>query len=98
MGLSTITLQSTLNFASTFAELLPLANVGGFTNEPGLTICNDAVSDIICDPNDWVFNRNEMNPLFTCPNKQDYLRSEEHTSELQSPVHLVCRPLRDENM
>src|SRR5690242_12033498 len=73
MGLSTITLQSTLNFASTFAELLPLANVGGFTNEPGLTICNDAVSDIICDPNDWVFNRNEMNPLFSCPNKQDYL-------------------------
>src|SRR5438876_6696602 len=23
------------------------------------------------------------------------VRSEEHTSELQSPVHLVCRPLRE---
>src|SRR5690348_17524044 len=27
------------------------------------------------------------------PNKLDFLRSEEHTSELQSPVHLVCRLL-----
>src|SRR5438876_5242736 len=25
------------------------------------------------------------------------LRSEEHTSELQSPVHLVCRPLLEKN-
>lgn len=73
MTVSTITLQQTLNFASTHADLLPLANVGGFSNEPGLTICNDAVSDIISDPNDWVFNRNEMAPVFTCPNKQDYL-------------------------
>lgn len=73
MPVSTITLQQTLNFASTHAELLPLANVGGFANEPGLTICNDAASDIFTTPNDWVFNRKEMNGLFTCPNKQDCL-------------------------
>ena len=73
MAVSTITLQQTLNFASTHADLLPLANVGGFANEPGLTICNDAVGDIVADPNDWTWNRAEMNPLFTCPNKQDYL-------------------------
>lgn len=70
---STITLQQTLNYASTHADLLPLANVGGYANEPGLTICNDALSDIITDPNDWVFNRTEMAMLFTCWNKQDYL-------------------------
>jgi hypothetical protein len=73
MPSSTITLQNTLNFASTHADLLPLANVGGFTNEPGLTICNDAISDLVTDPNDWTWNRVEMAPLFTCPNKQDQL-------------------------
>ncbi len=73
MSASTITLQQTLNFASTHADLLPLSNVGGFSNEPGLTICNDAISDIIADPNDWTWNRVEMPLLMTCPNKQDYL-------------------------
>src|SRR5690348_17599615 len=29
----------------------------------------------------------------TCPDKKVLIRSEEHTSELQSPVHLVCRLL-----
>src|SRR5438876_5123830 len=32
-------------------------------------------------------------PFFQCPNKGCRIRSEEHTSELQSPVHLVCRLL-----
>ncbi len=73
MSNSTITLQQVINFASTHADLLPLANVGGYTNEPALSICNDAISDLISDPNDWVFNRVEMPSLFTCPNKQDYL-------------------------
>src|SRR5690348_1208965 len=27
------------------------------------------------------------------PNSETFVRSEEHTSELQSPVHLVCRLL-----
>src|SRR5690348_17414260 len=31
--------------------------------------------------------------LFTVPPQKKRLRSEEHTSELQSPVHLVCRLL-----
>lgn len=70
---STITLQTVVNFASTHGDLLPLSGVGGYTNEPALSLCNDALSDLISDPNDWVFNRVEMAPLFTCPNKQDYL-------------------------
>jgi hypothetical protein len=73
MSNTTLTLQQVLNFVSTHADLLPLAGVGGFTNEPGLSICNDALSDLISDPNDWVFNRIEMAPVFTCPNRQDVL-------------------------
>src|ERR1700740_378576 len=73
MSNSTITLQNRLNFASTHGDLLPLAGVGGYTDEPALTLCNDALSDLISDPNDWVFNRVEMAPVYTCANKQDYL-------------------------
>jgi hypothetical protein len=67
------TLQQTVNFASTHADLLPLAGVGGYTDEPALTLCNDVLSDLISDPSDWVFNRVEMQPVFTCSGKQDYL-------------------------
>lgn len=70
---TTITLQSVVNFCSTHADLLPLTNVGGFSNEPALSLCNDTLSDLLADPNDWVCNRVEMASLFTCPNKQDYL-------------------------
>jgi hypothetical protein len=73
MSNSTITLQTTVNFCSTHGDLLPLSGVGGYTNEPALTLCNDALSDLISDPNDWAFNRVEMAPLFTCSKKQDYL-------------------------
>src|ERR1700733_9198161 len=73
MSNCTITLQQTLNFCSTHADLLPLCGVGGYINEPGLSLCNDAMSDLLSDPNDWTFARCEMPPLITCPNRQDYL-------------------------
>jgi hypothetical protein len=73
MANCTRTLQQEVNFASTHADLLPLAGVGGYTDEPALSLCNDALSDLISDPNDWKFNRVEMPILFTCPNKLDQL-------------------------
>lgn len=69
---STITLQSVANFFSTQADLLPLTGIGGYTNEPFLTIANDSLSDLISDPSDWKFNRQVMPFFVTCPNKQDY--------------------------
>src|SRR5687768_18003086 len=33
------------------------------------------------------------NPQNSCPNGHEFCRSEEHTSELQSRLHLVCRLL-----
>lgn len=70
---TTITLQSVVNLASTHADLVPLSGVGGYTNEPALSLCNDAISELLASPNDWKFNRVEMPSLVTCPNKQDYL-------------------------
>jgi hypothetical protein len=69
----TITIQSVVNFCSTHADLLPLSGVGGYTSEPALSLENDALSDLISDPNDWVFNRVEMPAVFTCPNRQTIL-------------------------
>lgn len=77
MPLSTITGTSILNWCSTHAELLPLTGVGGYANEPGISIINDALSEIINDENDWKWNRVELDPtvapLVTSTNKQDYL-------------------------
>jgi len=74
---STITLQQVINLCSTHADLLPLTGVGGYTDEPALSLCNDAVSEIINDANDWKWNSVELgsisNPLITMMNKQDYL-------------------------
>jgi hypothetical protein len=77
IALSTTTGETILNWCSIHAELLPLLGVGGYSQEPGLSICNDALSEIINDTNDWKYNRVELdptqNPLITCTNKQDYL-------------------------
>lgn len=74
---STLTLQSVLNLCSTHADLLPLSGVGGYLNEPALSLCNDAASEIINDEQDWKWNSVELGavvqPLITMMNKQDYL-------------------------
>jgi hypothetical protein len=73
MPLSTVNLQNVINFASTHADLLPLTNVGGYTNEPALSLCNDALGLLITSPNDWKFNSADLPLLVTCPNKLDQM-------------------------
>lgn len=74
---STLTIQSVVNLCSTHADLLPLSGVGGYSNEPALSLANDAISEIINEENDWKWNSVEMGsvsqPLITMMNKQDYL-------------------------
>lgn len=80
---STVTLQQVVNLASTHIELLPIAGVGGYANEPALSLCNDVMETILAStyemPNgevlslDWKWNRAEMNMFVTSPNRQDYL-------------------------
>lgn len=70
---STITMQTVVNLAAVHAELMPLTGVGGFTNEPALSLCNDTLSELISPPLDWKFNRAVMNPHFTSYTRQDYL-------------------------
>jgi hypothetical protein len=70
---STLTLQNVVNLASTHLELLPLSGVGGYTNEPALSLCNDVLQTLLAMPLDWEFNRAEMPMFVTSPNRQDYL-------------------------
>jgi hypothetical protein len=67
------TLQGVVNLASTHADLLPLSGVGGYTDEPALSLCNDALSDLLFSEIDWKFNRVEAPMMVTAQNKQDYL-------------------------
>lgn len=77
MSNNTLTLTSVLNLCSTHADLLPLSGVGGYLNEPAMSLCNDAMSEIINSEEDWKWNSVEMGaatqPLITMQNKQDYL-------------------------
>src|ERR1051326_1594435 len=66
------TLQSVVNLCSTHVDLLPLSGVGGYTNEPALSLCNDALSDLLFSQIDWKFNRIEAPLMVTAFNKQDY--------------------------
>src|SRR5260221_4068535 len=83
-GLSNIKLSTTINYATTHTDLLPLTGVGGIADEPGLSICTEAASEIINDENDWKWNSVELcsplgltqatgQPLIVYQSKQDYL-------------------------
>jgi hypothetical protein len=70
---STITLQKVIDLARTHIELLPIADVNGFTNEPALSLCNDVLQELLSAPFAWKFNRVEMPMLVTASRRQDYL-------------------------
>lgn len=69
----TYTLQNIINYALTKVELLPIAGLGGITNEPALSICNDTIQEILGEPYDWKFNRTEMTPFVLRAGQEDYL-------------------------
>jgi hypothetical protein len=65
-------MQSVINFASTHVELMPITNVGGYTNEPALSLCNDTLQELCSPPFPWKFNRNTQGILTTQAGIQDY--------------------------
>src|SRR5437879_11552747 len=73
-------------------DALPIFTVGSSIDET--TLCNNAVIDpaesenLLISPNPF-----KSTTQITLPSQQKIFRSEEHTSELQSPMYLVCRLL-----
>lgn len=70
---STVSLQTVVNLCATHGELMPLAGVGGYNNEPALSLCNDTLQELLAHPHDWDFNRVEMPFFVTALFQQDYL-------------------------
>lgn len=86
MAKSNNTLQSVVNLAATHADLLPLTGVGGYTNEPALSLCNDTLQELLATEQfPWKSNRVRLDSgsgiagtpygsfIVTQQNKQDYL-------------------------
>jgi hypothetical protein len=90
MSLFNLTLNKIVKFCSTHADLLPLTGVGGIVDEPALSICNDAISDLLTEPNDWKFNSVFMPTLVTAPNRQDYIFAGASAFTLGNPSSGAC--------
>lgn len=69
---STVTIQNVINICSQYTELIPIVGIGGFTNEPALTIANETMSELLGEKFPWRCNRIEMPSMFTMRNRQDY--------------------------
>ena len=80
----TLTVQSVVNLATIHTELMPLAGVGGFANEPALSLANDVLSELLMGggmlfgdkfgPFPWKCNQVEYPTLLvTSYGKNDYL-------------------------
>jgi hypothetical protein len=83
---TTKTLQETVDWARTFTKLVPIVGIGGFSNEPALTICNSVIQEILSPPHKWKFNRAELTSFITIDGTQDYPETVTDMSWLESCV------------
>lgn len=83
---TTKTLQETVDWARTFTKLVPIVGIGGFSNEPALTICNSVIQEILSPPHKWKFNRAELASFITVDGTQDYAETVTDMSWLESCV------------
>jgi hypothetical protein len=70
---NTVTINNVVNFASTHVELMPIASVGGYTNEPALSLANDTLQELCSAPTAWKFNRVTSNIMVTQAGRQEQL-------------------------
>lgn len=70
--LSTITVQNVIDAVRTQNALRKLLGVGGFANEPGLSIANNVLQYLLAKPFAWKFNRKDMPFFVTQPFIQNY--------------------------
>lgn len=69
---STITLQSVVDYARTFAELTPVLAVGGQSQQPALSIAQDVMGKMLGPTMPWKWNRILVPPFYTNAWQQDY--------------------------
>ncbi len=69
---NTVTIQKVLDWSRTFVRSLPLDGVGGFTNEPALSIANNVQQTLMGPPFKWQWNRDDALTAPTVAGTQDY--------------------------
>jgi len=69
---STVTLQTVVDYARTMPELNPVLAVGGFSQQPALTIATDTMIAMLSPSMNWKFNRQTVFPFYTNSWQQDY--------------------------
>lgn len=62
---STRTLLQTVQWAQTMSEMVPIIGVGGFNDEPALTICNNVLQEMGSPPYNWKFNSVDSTGFYT---------------------------------
>jgi hypothetical protein len=87
---STITLQDVALWATTFTKLIPIIGVGGYENEPALSICNNVIQRMLSRPYNWKFNSKVAQPLLTSTtsNLQDYQQNITDLGWLESAIRI----------
>jgi len=71
--ISSITLQSVVDYARSFAECNPILPAGGYSYEPALTFANDVYQKITAQNLNWRWNASYVPPFITNCLQQDYI-------------------------
>jgi hypothetical protein len=69
---STITIQNLIDRVKAFAEIEPIFNVPGYTDQPALTIANDVITAICGVPFPHKWNEAALPVFYTSAYQQDY--------------------------
>lgn len=87
---STITLQDVALWATTFTKLIPIVGVGGYQDEPALSICNNVIQEMLSEPYNWKFNSKVAQPFLTdgTLNTQDYKHNVTDLGWLESAIYV----------
>jgi hypothetical protein len=72
---STLTAQYILDIVGTAKGMKPLTGVGGIVDQPGLSITNQTLQQLLSAPYAWRFNKSAIPPFTTIANQQDYIVS-----------------------
>ncbi len=70
---STWTVQSVVNYARSYPDLIPVLGASGWTQEPALTFANDIMQKILAQGMDWKWNRAYVPPFLSVALQQDYI-------------------------
>ena len=89
MGNSTIKLQKVMDKVAAIGDLNPVFdNVGGWADEPALSIANDAMSELLSVRFPWKWNRMKIPPFVLNPLQQDYATSIRNLGWLENGVRV----------